>query len=81
MREIKITINDDAIDDMQAITYVARVIMSGRISESNGRKQYCFASSFGDEDKETWVYASLGKGKHQIDKFRVTKNIVHNERY
>ena len=51
-----------------AIYYVKHVISQGRISESAGKKQYCFVTTWKDG---TVVYAHKNKGS---DRFVISKD-------
>ena len=66
-RRILITINDESMDDFEAIMSVAAVIQGGRISGDG--KSYCFCSTWDNGDT---VYSE--KLESGTDKFFVTNN-------
>jgi len=47
------------ISDSEALLYVQKVIKMGRIS--NNDKQYCYATSFGQNGEEIMVVTDLNK--------------------
>ena len=66
-RRILITINDDNIDDFEAIMSVAAVVQGGRISNKKTAYSYCSFWDNGDV-----VYSE--KLESGTDKFFVTNN-------
>ena len=73
MRKIIIK-HDESIIPEKAMRLVNSVINGGRISKTAKGKQYCFATSFGSERRDFWVYADLTKSG--TDVFTVLKEPV-----
>lgn len=48
-RKLIITIDNDDIDDQEALRRVSEVVKGGKISEHGGKPQYCFLTVFEDE--------------------------------
>ena len=48
MRDKIIIHNYTDLSDFEVIDYIGRVICTGKISERNGLKQYCFVTIFKD---------------------------------
>jgi hypothetical protein len=68
MRTIIIHIDDDSIDDLEAVTRVRQVMEEGYVSEAAGIPHYCWATVWRNG---TTVAATRKRTKDAADSFRV----------